>query len=125
MGRGRLFRCAQLELAPTYECISEGPCRSLLDHRSAAAIGDRRVSGTGAVTVVDEEYQQKRILLSPWRLCRKSRNLHKYHSERQRRISRLVLLSKTRSFGYRLRMTSPHSLVGERKLYSPSDMVMA
>jgi len=35
---------------------------------------------------------------------------------RRRRISRFLPLTKARSFGYRLRMTLPHSLSTERML---------
>jgi NitT/TauT family transport system substrate-binding protein len=40
-----------------------------------------------------------------------SSNTRKCHSERQRRISHFLTLTKSRSFGYRLRMTLRHSLL--------------
>jgi hypothetical protein len=40
---------------------------------------------------------------------------HECHSERQRRIAHFLLLTKTRSFGYRLRMTLRHRLCGKTR----------
>jgi len=51
--------------------------------------------------------------LPPVETVSQSRNSHQCHSERQRRISRFLYLAKTRSFGYRLRMTLRHSLHSE------------
>jgi Cytochrome C oxidase, cbb3-type, subunit III len=41
-------------------------------------------------------------------------NMHRCHSERQRRISHFLMVTKSRSFGYRLRMTLRHSLSWKR-----------
>jgi Cytochrome C oxidase, cbb3-type, subunit III len=41
-------------------------------------------------------------------------NMHRCHSEHQRRISHFLTVTKSRSFGYRLRMTLRHSLSWKR-----------
>ena len=48
-----------------------------------------------------------------------SPNMHKCHSERKRRSSHFLPLTKTRSFGYRLRMTLGRGLRGEGEYFSP------
>ena len=65
VGSRRLFCCAQLELAPTYEFISEHSCGPLLDHRPAAARGDRRVSRAGTVIVGQGNMRQNRSYPRP------------------------------------------------------------